>query len=89
MTARAVLALVLAVAASPDAAYLKDVQQYRARHEADYRAEYVTLAGLAFLKQGENRVGSAGSNDVVLPASTPGAVGSFFVPAVAGASLRS
>ena len=72
MMSRAVLALVLAAAAgAPDATYLKDVQQYRAKHEAEYRADYVTLAGLAFLKPGENRAGSAASNDVVLPASTP------------------
>src|SRR5580765_7373241 len=78
--ARAALALALAAtAAAPDAGYVKEVQQYRAKHEADYRAEYVTLAGLVFLKPGENRAGSAASNDVVLPASAPATLGSFFL----------
>ena len=78
VTVRAVLVLALAAAAGvPDAAYVRDVQQFRAGHEASYRAEYVTLAGLAFLKPGENRAGSASANDVVLPASAPAAVGSF------------
>jgi uncharacterized protein (DUF1684 family) len=77
---RAVLALALAaIAAAPDAAYKKDVERVRAAHEADYRKEYVTLAGLVFLKQGQNRAGSAASNDVVLPASAPVSLGTFFL----------
>ena len=53
-------------------------EKWRAKHETDYRRDWVTIAGLHPLKQGVNTAGSAASNDIVLPASTPGRwVGSF------------
>ncbi|MGE5243635.1 MAG: DUF1684 domain-containing protein [Betaproteobacteria bacterium] len=58
-------------------AYRQEVEQFRAKHEADYRKEYVSLAGLAFLEPGENRAGSAEGNAVRLPASTPAEIGTF------------
>ena len=61
----------------PDPAHVKEVEQWRARHEADYRNEYVPLAGLFFLKPGRNTVGSAASSDITLPRRTPASVGEF------------
>lgn len=64
--------------ASPiDEAYLKEVGQWRAKHEADYRREYVPLAGLFFLEQGPNQAGSAGRATVKLPRSAPARIGRF------------
>jgi uncharacterized protein (DUF1684 family) len=64
-------------AAAPDEAYVKQVEAWRAKHEADYTRDYVPLAGLYFLKPGVNSAGSAASNSVVLPARVPGSVGRF------------
>lgn len=58
---------------SPEA----EVAQWRAKHEADYRRDWVSIAGLHELKPGENRAGSAAANDIVLPASLPAVIGSF------------
>ena len=63
--------------AAPDAAWAKTVEQWRAKHEADYRKEYVGLAGLFSLKPGANSAGSAASNDLVLPKMIPAVVGRF------------
>ncbi len=53
------------------------VVQWRAKHEEDYRREWVTIAGLHMLKPGPNSAGSASTNDIVLPASTPASLGTF------------
>jgi uncharacterized protein len=52
-------------------------EKWRAKHDADYRRDWVTIAGLHPLKPGPNTAGSAGTNDIVLPASAPGALGRF------------
>ena len=52
-------------------------EEFRARHEADYRRRFVTLEGLAALKDGVNTAGSGPRNDIVLPASVPALVGRF------------
>lgn len=52
-------------------------EKWRAKHEADYRREWVSIAGLFALKPGPNTAGSAKTNDIVLPASTPAALGRF------------
>ena len=52
-------------------------EQWRAKHEADYRRDWVTIAGLYPLKAGRTTAGSAGSNDIVLPPSTPARLGNF------------
>jgi uncharacterized protein (DUF1684 family) len=59
------------------AAYVKEVEAWRAKHEADYTKEYVPLAGLFFLKPNANSAGSASSNDIVLPKSAPASIGRF------------
>jgi uncharacterized protein (DUF1684 family) len=55
----------------------KETQAWRAKHEADYRREWVTIAGLHFLQPGSQTAGSASSNDILLPAPTPPVLGRF------------
>ena len=52
-------------------------EKWRAKHETDYRREWVTIAGLHPLKAGVNTAGSASTNDIILPASAPAVVGRF------------
>jgi uncharacterized protein (DUF1684 family) len=54
-------------------------EKWRAKHEADYRRDWVTIAGLHPLKPGANTAGSASTNDIVLPASTPATLGQFML----------
>lgn len=58
---------------TPDAA----AQQWRVKHEADYRREWVSIAGLHPLKEGPNTAGSDQANDIVLPAAAPAVLGRF------------
>jgi uncharacterized protein len=53
------------------------VEEWRAKHEADYRRDYVTVAGLHILQQGSNAAGSAATNQIVLPSSVPATLGRF------------
>ena len=78
MIARTIAAFALAAAAS-DAAHIKEVEAWRAKHEADYRRDWVSIDGLFFLKPGENRAGSLASNDVVLSQALPPSVGVFIL----------
>ena len=55
----------------------KESEVWRAKHEADYRREWVTIAGLHFLEPGSHSAGSASSNEVVLPAPVPPVLGRF------------
>ena len=55
------------------------VQAWRARHEADYRRDFVTIAGLHVLEPGTHTVGSAPGNDIVLDAAVPGRLGQLIV----------
>jgi len=64
-------------ARAADAAHVKEVEQWRQKHETDYTREYVPLAGLFFLKPGPNQAGSAAGSDIVLPAAAPASVGTF------------
>ena len=59
------------------AASRKETEAWRAKHEADYRRDYVPLAGLFDLKRGANTAGSAASNNIVLPKSAPAVIGRF------------
>src|SRR5437667_4095362 len=63
--------------AAPKVPYRQKVEKWRAKHEADYRREYVGLAGLFSLKPGQNAAGSAKSNPIVLPPAAPPVVGRF------------
>jgi hypothetical protein len=73
----------------------KETEQFRAKHEADYQRDYVTLAGLISLKDGVNTVGSAASTTIVLPKTVPPTIGRLIVTAdhvrfepAAGAPMR-
>jgi len=76
MLARSAAVVVLALALV-DQAWVKQVEAWRAKHEADYSRDYVPLAGLAFLKEGINMAGSAPGNQVVLPRQVPASIGRF------------
>jgi Zn-dependent M28 family amino/carboxypeptidase/uncharacterized protein (DUF1684 family) len=58
-------------------AQVKEVEAWRAKHEADYTRDWVPLAGLFFLKAGENAAGSTATNAVVLPKRLPASIGRF------------
>jgi uncharacterized protein (DUF1684 family) len=83
MMAKALLTGLLAL--SLDAAVVKEIEQFRAKHEEDYRRQFVTLAGLFDLKPGVNSVGSSPSSDVKLPAGSPATAGRLIA---SGASVR-
>jgi hypothetical protein len=53
------------------------VEEWRAKHDVDYRREYVSIAGMHDLKPGANTAGSAPGHDIVLPSSTPATLGRF------------
>ena len=78
MIVRTALALTLAIAAV-DPAGVAETERFRAQHEADFRRDFVTLAGLFSLKDGANTIGSAASSDILLPKSTPAMVGRLMV----------
>ena len=53
--------------------------RWQAKHEADYRRDWVSIAGLHDLKPGINTAGSAATNDIVLPPSVPAQLGRFIM----------
>jgi uncharacterized protein (DUF1684 family) len=55
----------------------KETEDWRAMHEASYRTNWATIAGLHFLEPGSHTAGSAPTNDIVLPASVPAHIGRF------------
>lgn len=56
-------------AAADVAAATKETEDWRARHEASYRTDWATIAGLHFLEPGSQTAGTDLDNDIVLPAS--------------------
>ncbi len=58
-------------------AMTREAEAFRAKHEVDYRRNWVTIAGLHFLEPGSETAGSASSNDIVLPKSAPAELGRF------------
>jgi uncharacterized protein len=63
-----------------DAAYRASVEKWRQDYEADLRSDHgwLTIAGLYWLHEGENKFGSDPLNDIVLPeASSPPDAGTF------------
>lgn len=70
---------ILTGAVAADPAHIKEVNEWRAKHEADYTREYVPLAGLFFLKPGVNTAGSAPASDIALPKRIPAVIGRFVV----------
>jgi len=75
------LVLSLATAASPRraahgdeaAAYRASVEKWRQDYEADLKSDrgWLTISGLFWLHDGENKFGSDPTNDIVLPDSAP------------------
>jgi uncharacterized protein len=65
--------------ARADEAYRAEVQKWRQDRETRLKADggWLTVAGLFWLKEGENRFGSDPGNDFVLPAGAPAIAGSF------------
>jgi uncharacterized protein (DUF1684 family) len=61
------------------------VEQWRAKHEADYRRDWATIAGLFPLKEGVNAAGSAATNDIRLAEPMPASLGTFVLT---GAEVR-
>jgi uncharacterized protein (DUF1684 family) len=55
----------------------RESEAWRSKHEADYRREWVTIAGLHFLEPGSHSAGSAASNEIVLPEPAPPVLGRF------------
>ena len=67
-------------APEPEAAQVtKEAEAWRAKHEADYRRDWVTIAGLHFLHEGAQTAGSDKANDIVLPPSAPATLGRVIV----------
>ena len=58
---------------------VKEIEAWRAKHEADYRRDWATIEGLHFLAPGTHTAGSAANNDVVLTGALPARVGRFTV----------
>ena len=56
---------------------VREVAAWRAQHEADYRRDWVTIAGLHFLDHGAQTAGSSPERDIVLPAAVPATLGTF------------
>ena len=78
MMSRATLALAFTLAmAALDPAVVKEIQDFRARHEVDYRRDYVPLAGLFSLDEGVHTAGSAPTNNIVLPKPVAPSIGRF------------
>ena len=67
-------------AVGQEQAYTQRIETWRQEREARLRSEtgWLTIAGLHWLQTGDNRVGSAADNDIVLPAdAAPAHVGVF------------
>lgn len=60
-------------------AVVKDIEAWRAKHEADYRRDWATIEGLHFLSPGVHTAGSAPDNAIVLTAALPPRIGRFTV----------
>lgn len=61
------------------AAYRASVEKWRQEYEPDLTSEHgwLTISGLFWLHEGENKFGSDPSNDIVLPDSVPAEAGYF------------
>ena len=72
--------LTLAVAGfATDPNYLRAITEWRAQTEAALKADdgWLTVVGLDWLKEGENRVGSNPNLEIRLPKAAPGKVGTL------------
>jgi uncharacterized protein (DUF1684 family) len=62
-----------------DPAYLRSIAEWRSQEEAKLKADdgWLTVVGLDWLKQGENRVGSNPNYEIRLPKTAPDRVGTL------------
>jgi uncharacterized protein (DUF1684 family) len=74
-----ILIAVAGVALAEDAPYRQAIEKWRADYQADLTSDsgWLTVSGLFFLHEGQNRFGSDPSNDIVLPAPSPDRAGFF------------
>jgi uncharacterized protein len=75
-----VLAVFVCLSAADVSSYQKSVEKWRHDYETTLRADdgWLTVSGLFWLHEGENRFGSGAGNDIVLPsASVPAMAGHF------------
>ena len=80
MMLAAMILITLLPAAAPDAAYQAEIEQWRRAREASLQGDegWLTVAGLFWLKHGDNTVGTDPASDIVLPeGSAPAKVGEF------------
>src|SRR6185295_11542052 len=63
------VALTITAMADDKKSYEAQIQQWRAEREAELKTDdgWLTLAGLFWLKEGENRIGSDATSEIVLP----------------------
>lgn len=76
----AVAGFVSSLAGAEDEAYRAAVEKWRQGYEASLKSDdgWLTVSGLFWLHEGENRFGSNPLNDIVLPAgAAPGDAGAF------------
>jgi len=74
------LAVLFAGMACAQSSYKAEIEKWRQERAANLQKDdgWLTVAGLFWLKSGENRVGTAANNEIVLPPqSAPTRVGSF------------
>lgn len=64
-----------------DPAYLSEANEWHAKRIENLKKEngWLNLAGLYWLKEGENKFGSATNNDIVFPGKAPNYIGSFIL----------
>jgi uncharacterized protein (DUF1684 family) len=69
----------IAARADEASAYRASVEKWRQEYEADLTSDHgwLTISGLFWLHEGENRFGSDPTNDIVLPESAPAEAGYF------------
>lgn len=67
------------VAYAVEANYRQAVEKWRSQYQAELTSDtgWLTVSGLFFLHEGQNRFGSDPSNDIVLPEPAPGGAGFF------------
>jgi hypothetical protein len=63
----------------PDPAYKREIEEWRKKYEANLRKEngWLTVAGLYWLKHGENWLGTIPSSTIQLPKKAPATLGSL------------
>lgn len=60
--------------------YQQEIEKWRQSRVASLKSNWLTVVGLFWLKEGENKFGSDGSNDIVFPKDkAPANAGSFFL----------